>query len=237
MRAMILAAGLGTRLGVLTEKLPKPMLPVNGKPLIEYNIINLVKHGFTEIIINTHFLPEMIRDFVGDGSRYGATIKYSYEEELLGTAGGVKNVEMFFDEKEPFLVLYGDLLTNQDLTALLQQHIQKKASATLILHQRNNSNSLVKLEDTGIISGFVERPSDSEREKYPFPWVNSGIQILQRDILKELTTGEFADLPRDVYPNLCKNNTLYGLPLSGERVAIDSPKRYEAACRIAESWR
>lgn len=237
MKAMILSAGFGTRLGDITKEIPKPMLDIAGKPLLQWNIENLVKHGFNEIMINLHFLPDMIKDFVKDGSKFGAKIEYSYEEELLGTAGGVKNVESFFSKKEPFLVIYGDLLTNQNLTELLGLHIEKKADSTIIVHKRVGSNSLVRLEDDSRISGFVERPSGEERARYPFPWVNSGIQILNRSALDSLKVGEFADLPKNVYPALADSGKLYGLPLTGERVAIDSPERYEQACKLGSEMR
>ena len=93
MKAMILAAGLGTRLGELTREVPKPMLDIAGRPLLEYNIRNLVRCGFNEIMINLHFLPEMLRGFAGDGSAFGARVEYSYEPMLLGTAGGVRQAE------------------------------------------------------------------------------------------------------------------------------------------------
>lgn len=235
MKAMILAAGLGTRLGNLTESIPKPMLDINGKPLLEYNIRNLVKCGFDEIIINLHFYPDKITDFASDGKKFGARIEYSYEPELLGTAGGVKNAEYFFNN-EPFLVIYGDLLVNQDLSLLMRFHEKNNALATLILHQRKGSNSLVKLESNGEISGFLERPTEEERKRYLFPWVNSGIQILNKSVLKDLIKGEFADLPKNVYPKLLGEGRLFGLPLSGDRVAIDSPERYRLANDLAASW-
>lgn len=237
MKAMILAAGLGTRLGELTREVPKPMLDIAGRPLLEYNIRNLVRCGFNEIMINLHFLPEMLRGFAGDGSAFGARVEYSYEPMLLGTAGGVRQAEEFFATEEPFLVIYGDLLTDQDLTLLRPLHERNNALATLFLHQRAGSNSLVRLEEDGRISGFVERPDPEERRQHPFPWVNSGIQMLSWQALQNLKRGEVADLPRDVYPALAREGRLSGLPLSGERVAIDSPERYRQACELAVRWR
>lgn len=237
MKAMILAAGLGTRLGELTESIPKPMLDINGRPLLEYNLRYLAAYGFDEIMINLHFLPERIRNFAGDGSAFGVRVEYSYEEILLGTAGGVRKVIDFFDDVEPFLVIYGDILTDHDLGALLSVHRNNNALATLTLHQRAGSNSLVKLEENSQITGFVERPDEEERRKYPFPWVNSGIQILQKEVLSGLDEGAFADLPRNVYPSLVEEGRLYGTALTGDRVAIDSPERYRMACEMAGGWK
>jgi mannose-1-phosphate guanylyltransferase len=100
MKAMVLSAGYGTRLGDLTREIPKPMLDVNGHPILTYILANLKKHGFTEVAINLHFRPELIREYFGDGKNIGLRLTYSYEPELLGTAGGVKNVQPFF-ETEP----------------------------------------------------------------------------------------------------------------------------------------
>jgi len=235
MKAMILAAGRGTRLGSLTEKLPKPMFLLDNKPLLEYNIVHLVSCGFDEIVVNIHYLAGIIEDFVGDGSQFGASVTCVRQEKPLGTAGAVKNVEDFFDD-EPFLVLYGDLLTNQDFSELLALHREKEATATIALHQRANSNSLVQLETDGRVSGFIERPSEEQRAANPFPWVNSGIQVLEKEALAGLQKGEPADLPRDVYPELVEAGSLYALPLLGDRVAIDSPERYEQAKALVKNW-
>ncbi len=236
MKAMILAAGLGTRLGELTESIPKPMLDINGRPLLAYNIENLVRFGFDEIIINLHYMPEVIKDFAKDGSKFNAKIEYSYEPELLGTAGGVRNAIDFFDDNDPFLVIYGDIWTNQNLHDIVDVHNRNNALATLVLHQRKGSNSLVKLEENNQITGFIERPSAEERTAYPFSWVNSGIQLLEKKILANLKKSEFADLPKNIYPSLVEAGKLFGLPLSGNRIAIDSADRYNTACKLVKRW-
>ena len=121
MKAMVLCAGYGTRLGDLTKETPKPMLPLLGRPLLSYILAHLRDQGFTEIAVNLHFRPEAVRDYFGDGSRLGVRLTYFSEPELLGTAGGLKNAACFFDHK-PFFVHYGDILTNQDF---------RSASATI----------------------------------------------------------------------------------------------------------
>jgi len=104
MKPMLLAAGMGTRLRPLTERLPKCMVPVGGKPILEHNIEWLKKYGFTDVMINLHYLPQVVMGYFGDGSKWGVKIKYSVEKEILGTAGGVKNVAWFFDN-EAFVCL------------------------------------------------------------------------------------------------------------------------------------
>src|SRR5450756_1389803 len=109
MKAIILCAGFGSRLGDLTREIPKPMLLLNGRPLLSYILANCKVHGFTEIAINLHFKPEIIKEYFGDGSRFGLSIQYFFEEHLLGTAGSVKNMAEFTGNDLSFLVHYGDL--------------------------------------------------------------------------------------------------------------------------------
>ncbi len=134
MKAMILAAGLGTRLRPLTETMPKPLLPVGGTPLIVWNLSLLRKNGIQDVVINLHYLGSMIEDALGHGSRWNMRIRYSYEPTLLGTGGGLKAVEDFF-EGEPFLVLNGDTLIDLDLAVFRDFHFSKKGVATLVLRE------------------------------------------------------------------------------------------------------
>jgi NDP-sugar pyrophosphorylase family protein len=232
MRAMILCAGYGTRLGDLTRDIPKPMLDLQGKPLLEYIILNLSKHGFNQIAINLHFMPETIQSYFGDGSRFGVELVYSYEEKILGTAGGIKKMESFLNRDDVFLVHYGDIFTNQDFSTMLKFHLDKLASATLLLHQRSKSNSIVVINNEGRITKFLERPDDITRKTVTSPWVNSGVALCSPKIFNHIPSGEVSDLPKDVFPNLVSDGQLYGFPLSGYRFAIDSPERL-AEARLA----
>ncbi len=229
MKAMLLAAGYGHRLGELTEGLPKPMLSVGGKPLLAHLLEYLVAHGFDEVAINLHYRPEAIVRRFGNGSAFGARICYSYEADLLGTAGAVKKLEPFFADVEQFLVVYGDLLIDQDLAPLLALHREREAAATLLVHRRPGSNSLVHLGPDQRILDFVERPSDEQRRAARDPWVNSGMQILSPRLLRHIPAGRPADLPRDLYAQVVKQERFFGLPLAGYRCAIDSPQRYRQA--------
>lgn len=235
MKALILCAGYGTRLGDLTREIPKPMLPIGDKPLLAYNIRYLAHYGFNEIAINLHFKPEIIKDYFGDGSAFGVSLHYVYEETLLGTAGAVKNLADYFSDADDFLVMYGDLLLDQNLTAMLVFHRARQASVTLLLHQRANSNSLVQMDDTSRITHFIERPTEEQRQAAPYPWVNSGLQILNRRMLPHIPDKQPADLPRDVFMPTLQIEPIYGFPLTGYRCAIDSPSRYaEAQAAVAE---
>jgi mannose-1-phosphate guanylyltransferase len=118
---MLLAAGLGTRLRPITYELPKPMVPVVNRPVMDHILRLLKRHGLREVIANLHYFPDLIRDYFGDGSDYDIELSYAFEPELLGTAGGVRNVRDFFGG-ETFLIISGDALTDIDLSALCNRH-------------------------------------------------------------------------------------------------------------------
>ncbi|MCX6006830.1 MAG: nucleotidyltransferase family protein, partial [Chloroflexi bacterium] len=205
MKAMVLCAGYGTRLGDLTRDIPKPMLPLDGRPLLEYILRHLARNGFDQIAINLHFLPEMIRDYFGDGSRFGVQLVYSYEAELLDTAGGVKRMESFFSQEDLFLVQYGDVLTDQNLTEMIEFHRARQALATLLIHQRAHSNSIVTLDEERRIVGFLERPTEEARRGVDSVWVNSGICICGSEFLDAIPANTPCDLPRDIFPKLVES--------------------------------
>lgn len=236
MRALVLCAGYGTRLGTYTQDVPKPMLPLGGKPLLHHTLQYLKWHGFGEVAVNLHYMGESIVAYFGDGSQLGVKLHYSHEPTLLGTAGAIRKLDQFFAGEENFLVLYGDLLIDQDLSELVHKHRERRAGATLLLHKRSSSNSCVQLDADHRITTFLERPSEqSKRSIKGESWVNSGVQILSRRIIGRIPSYGVADLARDVYPACLQSERIYGVPLSGFRCAIDSPRRYEEAeCAITE---
>src|SRR5918998_456051 len=130
MKAIVMAAGLGTRLRPLTYEVPKPMVPVANRPVIELILRSLARGGVTDVVSNLHWFPETIEGRLGDGSSLGVNLTFSHEEELLGTAGGVRNVREFFGD-EPFLVMAGDALTDIDFGALAAAHSEHDGLATL----------------------------------------------------------------------------------------------------------
>jgi NDP-sugar pyrophosphorylase family protein len=228
-KAIVLCAGYGTRLGDLTREIPKAMLPLAGRPLLEYTIEYLAAQGCDDLAVNLHFCPEQIESYFGDGRRLGVRIHYSCEPQLLGTAGAIKELAPWLADADDFLVIYGDILTDQDLAPLWQVQQRHGALATLLLHQRPGSNSLVQMDQGGRITAFLERPSQPQRKACPFPWVNSVVQVLHRRILAYIPAGQVLDLPRDVYAKVVSSEKIYGVPLSGYRCAIDSAARYEEA--------
>lgn len=205
MRAMIMAAGLGTRLRPLTGLLSKPMVPVANRPALEH-ILNLVRrHGIREVIINLHHFPEAITSYLGDGSALELGIKYSFEEELLGTAGGVKNNEWFLRE-DTFLVMSGDALTDVDLDALVESHRRQGGVATLALKRVEDPShyGVVVLDDSGRVTGFQEKPA---REDALSQLCNSGIYVFEPEILRYIPAESFYDFGDHVFPLLLQKDT------------------------------
>jgi mannose-1-phosphate guanylyltransferase len=145
-KAMLLAAGNAQRLRPLTDETPKPMLEVAGRPILEHNVRLLVRHDIRDMVINLHHKPEVIQSHFGDGSAFGARIRYSREPDLLGTAGAVKRVESEFDET--FLIIYGDNLTDCNLGRLIAFHRACGGCATMALFYREDvtASGIVRLE-------------------------------------------------------------------------------------------
>jgi mannose-1-phosphate guanylyltransferase len=162
MRAMILAAGLGTRLRPITYEMPKPMIPVLNRPVMEYIAELLARHGFTEVIANLHWFPELVRERFGDGSRLGIDLSYSFEEALLGTAGGVRKAADFLGEE--FLVISGDALTDIDLAAMRDFHASHDGIATLATRRVVDTSQfgVVITGTDGRVQGFQEKPDPAE---------------------------------------------------------------------------
>jgi mannose-1-phosphate guanylyltransferase len=200
MRAMVLAAGLGTRLRPLTYEITKPMVPVLDRPVMAHILDLLERHGFEEVIANLHYFPDSIRAYFGE---QGA-LSYRYEEELLGTAGGVRACAEFFGE-EPFLVISGDALTDIDLTALAARHREAGGIATLAVKQVSDTREYgVVLHDrAGRITGFQEKPQPEEALS---DLGNCGIYVFDPAIFDYFPERPFADWAQDVFPALLEHD-------------------------------
>lgn len=213
MKAVIMAGGKGTRLAPLTCQLPKPMVPILDRPCMEYIIELLKTHGITEIAVTLQYLPNVIKNHFGDGSAWGVHLHYFEETSPLGTAGSVKNAERFLDET--FLVISGDGLTDFDLSQAIAFHRSKKALGTLVLTQVDIplEYGVVMTEADGRISRFLEKPNWSEVFS---DTVNTGIYVLEPEILTLFQPQQTFDFSKDLFPLLLKNNLpLYGSVLDG----------------------
>lgn len=226
MKALVLAAGEGTRLRPLTLDRPKPMLPVAGRPLLEHLVALLAAHGMREIAINLHYRPEAIVDHFGDGSRFGVRITYSREPWLLGSAGAARRLDWFLDD--PFLVLYGDVLTDIDLSSLVDAHRRFGGVGTIALTEADDPtrSGIVQMEGGGRITSFVEKPTTGEFGNL----ANSGIYVLDRATIDHVPTGRPFDFGTDLFPALLSAGAaLYGVPVPGYVLDVGSPDRYRRA--------
>jgi mannose-1-phosphate guanylyltransferase / phosphomannomutase len=214
MRAVLMAGGSGTRLRPLTCDLPKPMVPILNRPIAEH-IINLLKrHHITEVVATLHYLPDVLRDYFQDGSDFGVQMTYAVEEDQpLGTAGCVKNIAELLDET--FLVISGDSITDFDLTAAIEFHKQNKSKATLILTRVPNpiEFGVVITDEQHRIRRFLEKPSTSEIFS---DTVNTGIYILEPEVLEYLPSHIECDFSKDLFPLLLeKDEPMYGYVAEG----------------------
>jgi NDP-sugar pyrophosphorylase family protein len=230
MKGMILAAGEGRRLRPLTDRLPKPMLPIAGRPLLEYTITYLRDCGVTDLAINLYHLPQVVIDYFGDGSRWGVSLRYSVEERLLGSAGGVKRLQSFFDET--FVVFYGDLLTWTDLRPMIELHRRAGVLATMGLYHVPDpwNRGIVQLDEAKNITRFVEKPP---RAQVFSNLANAGIYILEPAVLNRIPAEQVYDFGHDVFPGLLAEGVrVAGYVIEDLLIDIGLPEKYEEANRI-----
>lgn len=197
MKAVILAGGEGTRLRPLTSNQPKPMLTVANRPMMEHVVCLLVDHGFDEIVVTVAFLANQIRDYFGDGAEFGVPMRFATEENLLGTAGSVRNaVEELADT---FVVISGDVLTDVDLTALVAAHRSSGAAATIALKRVEDpvEFGIVICDEAGKIERFLEKPTWGEVFS---DTINTGIYVLEPQVFEFIAAGEVVDFAQDVFP-------------------------------------
>lgn len=204
MKAFILAAGLGTRLRPLTENQPKVMVEVGGQKILERTIKQLKKAGIDDLVINTHYFPEVVPNYFGDGSKWGVKIQYSYEPEILGTAGGLKKCEEHLKNEKEFLVVYGDNVFDLGFAPIVSQPL--KALCMVVLFDRTiNPNSgaaggVVEVHK-GFITGFYEGASRPE-----IPYVNGGVYKCTPEIFNLIPKNSFYDFGREVFPKMLEQN-------------------------------
>ena len=235
MKALVLAAGKSTRIAALAGDLPKPLLEINGVPVLARNLKLLAAHGVRDVWVNLHHRPDEIRRRIGDGQAWGVKVSYSLEKEILGTAGAVKNLEGEFSGGT-FLVLYGDNFTDCDLTSLLKQHRDKAAAVTIAAFDFGQgahsgiAGGRIVADDQDRILRFAE---GREAQEAGSPWVNAGAYALEPPVLGRIPRG-FSDFGRDVFPQLLKE----GVPMNlyrhaGFCLALDTPEAFERARKLA----
>lgn len=209
MKAVILAGGAGTRLQPLTTELPKPMVSLLGRPVLEHILLLLRRHQVTEAAVTLHYHPEAITGYFGDGSAWGMHLHYFYEDTPLGTAGGVKACRDFLGQ-EDFLVISGDCVSDFDLTDCYRLHRQRQAEATLLLHRVAEplEYGLVRTDQEGKVLAFVEKPGWGQVFT---DQVNTGIYLLAPSVLDLVPEGEPFDFSKNLFPELLRQKrALYG---------------------------
>ena len=243
MKAMILAAGKGTRVRPITHTTPKPMIPILQKPVMEFLLELLRQHGFNEIMVNVSHLAEEIENYFRDGQRFGVQIAYSFEGriedgeligEALGSAGGLKRIQdfqPFFDDT--FVVLCGDALIDLDLTEAVRRHRAKGAMASLITKRvprdEVSSYGVVVTDDDGRVLSFQEKPPV---EQAASDMINTGIYIFEPAVLDFIPSGENFDIGSDLFPKLVEAGaSFYALPMEFEWVDIGKVPDYWQAIR------
>ncbi len=239
MKAMILAAGKGTRVRPLTYEMPKPMIPVLGRPVMEYLVEQLASHEFRDVMVNLSHLPERIETYFGDGRRWGVNIGYSFEGhvekgrlfgEPLGSAGGIKRIQEFggfFDDT--FLVVCGDAIIDLDLTDAIRKHWQSGAKASIVVKRvekaRVRDYGVVVADESGAITSFQEKPTVEAAKS---TLVNTGIYIFEPDIIDLIPGETMYDIGSDLLPDILAR----GLPFG----AIEIPLRWVDIGRLSDYW-
>ncbi|EFA68567.1 mannose-1-phosphate guanyltransferase [Cylindrospermopsis raciborskii S07] len=244
MKAMILAAGKGTRVRPITYTIPKPMIPILQKPVMEFLLELLRKHGFDQIMVNVSHLAEEIENYFRDGQRFGVQIGYSFEGkiddqgklvgEAIGSAGGMRRIQdfsPFFDET--FVVLCGDALIDLDLTAAVKWHRSKGAMATIITksvpQEEVSSYGVVVTDHDNRVRAFQEKPSVEEALSTN---INTGIYIFEPEVFKYIPSGVEYDIGSQLFPHLVEINApFYAIPMDFEWVDIGKVPDYWRAIR------
>jgi mannose-1-phosphate guanylyltransferase len=226
LQALILVGGHGTRLRPVTLTLPKPVIPLVDRPFMRYMIDWLARHGVEEVVMACGFLPDRMREVLGDDIPGGPHLRYVEEPEPRGTAGAIKFAEDVLEDR--FFALNGDSLTDLDLTKLRERHEASGARATLGLYPVDDPTSygLVRRADDGEILEFLEKPDPDQIDTNE---VSAGAYMLEKEVLDLIPPGQDVSIEREVFPKLVGNG-LYSKRLEGYWVDIGTPERYLDAC-------
>lgn len=233
MKAVILAGGKGARLGDLTLEIPKPMIRLADKPLLHHQVDLLVRYGIRDIIILVNYLSKPILDYFGNGSGFGASISYHEESRPLGTVGGITEIaDRLTDD---FLVLYGDVMIEMDLSRLVEFHRQRQSQCTLVLHPNDHpyDSDLVETDRQDRVVAFHPKPHDPEAWYHNL--VNAGAYVMSPSLIAMLEPGKKADFGRDVFPAIFNRVAMYGYRTPEYLKDMGTPDRLEKVKKDLES--
>jgi NDP-sugar pyrophosphorylase family protein len=227
--AVILCGGKGSRLSPITKEIPKPLIPVHGKPLIEHLLDLFKKYDIKDVLLAVGYRKQQIMDHFGDGTKYGISIRYIEEDEPLGTAGPLKKARHLLTET--FIVTNGDELKDVNLEEFYQLHKQKKGRGTIALTTVSDPSKygVVDLSGSKILN-FVEKPEPGTE---PSNLINSGLYILEPEVIDLIPDG-FAMIEKDIFPKLAASQELFGYPFSGQWFDTGNIERYEKAL---DNWK
>ncbi|MBC7545532.1 MAG: NDP-sugar synthase [Candidatus Sericytochromatia bacterium] len=226
-RAMIMSAGVGSRLEPLTSALPKPMAPIGTVPTLGHILAMLHQHGIREVAANLHYRADVVREYFGDGSAFGLEIRTHEEPTLMGTAGGVKHFESFLDRT--FVVISGDACSDANLTALVAFHRAKGALATIAMTEEADTSKfgVVVTDAEGRIEAFQEKPKPEDALSH---WVNTGIYVFEPEIFALIPADTVYDFGSQLFPALAEaGGAFYGFQLQDSWCDIGSLEQYRLA--------
>lgn len=227
-RAVILAGGRGTRLGPITDGMPKPLVPVAGKPVLSHILSLLASHGIRDAVVTLGYRAEDIRDYLDENGTEGIRLRIREEEKPLGTAGALRELAGFLSD--PFLVISGDAMTDFDLTAALGYHREHGGVGTILTSESDTPHEfgVIEKDETGKIVRFVEKPP---RGLYASAEINAGVYILDKSVLSLVKRDGETDFSRDLFPALL--GSLYACRLPGYWCDVGTPKSYLSCNRDA----
>jgi NDP-sugar pyrophosphorylase family protein len=229
-RAMVLAAGRGTRLAPLTDRLPKPLMPVAGRPMLAHILDFLRAGGIDEVVINLHHLGHLIEETIGDGRRFGLRVRYSWEREILDTGGGIKRAEPLL-AGQPFLVVNGDSLLEQPLGPLLEYHRRRRGIITMVVRPTQEADrwGLIELDaDDRVrrVAGQPDGPLDIPLRRFMFP----GLHVFEPRVFEWMEPDVAFGVIRVTYPRLLQaGEAIYGFVSEARWLTIDTPEDLAAA--------
>lgn len=230
MKVIIVAGGKGERLKPLTNNIPKPMINIAGKPILEHTLNLFKKHGFNNFIFALCYLPEVVISYFGDGSKFGVHISYTYEQPdtPLGTAGAASLARDLIDDA--VIITYADILRDLNISAMVNLHKNKKAFATINVYKHyGNPKSIIQISEDNTVVNFKERPAPEEL-KGEWVWSNGSFYIFEPEIFDFIPAGQIVDFGKDVFPKLIvEKKKIIAFPTDGYFIDIGTPEKLEKA--------
>jgi mannose-1-phosphate guanylyltransferase/phosphomannomutase len=237
MQGIIIAGGFGTRFRPLTYTRPKPLMPILNRPLLEYQVALLKAHGVTEMVFATNYMADAIESHFGDGSRFGVKMRYAQEDQPLGTAGAIRNAAKSLWRQETVVVFNGDIVTDFDLSAIIDLHRRRGACATIALKAVPSPNpyGVIDLDSDGRVLAWREPTEEQKKalaanpnvEQTGWDYINAGFYVLEPEVVESIPEGRAVSIEREIYPRMiAQGEGLYGAPAEGYWVDAAGPTQY-----------